>query len=164
MKKWCVRLMVAASLIAVTHLASAQNLISNPGFESGVLSPWDASTLPGYNAGNWAVLPDNPHTGLGSAHNFFDGGLYQVANGISAGATYTFKGSTFLQAGGDLNANGTANGWGSFVQLRWLNSSGAPIGGNVFDLDVDGLARNQWNTFSQNFVAPTGATKARVLI
>lgn len=162
-KRWVLVAFVAAA-VSVAPRASAQNLLTNGSFETGLLGPWSASSLPGYNPGNWAVLPDNPQQGLGAAHNFFDGGLFQTATGITAGQTYTFSGHTYLNAGGDLTGAGVANGWGSFVQLRWLNASGTPIGANVFDLDVDGLARAQWNTFSQNFVAPTGATQARVLI
>jgi hypothetical protein len=161
--RWVLAALVVAA-ISVAPRASAQNLLSNGSFETGTLGPWSASSLPGYNPGNWAVTPDNPQAGLGAAHNFFDGGLFQSAAGVTAGQTYTFSGHTYVNSGGDSNPNGSANGWGSFAQLRWLNASGNPIGGNVFDLDVDGLTRDQYNTFSQNFVAPTGATQARVLI
>jgi hypothetical protein len=63
-----------------------------------------------------------------------------------------------------LLPSGAANGWGSFVQMRWLNAGGGLIGGNLFDIDVDGLARDQWNQTSVNgLVAPVGAAQARIL-
>jgi len=127
--RWVLAALVAGVLF-IAPGASAQNLFTNPGFETGVFAPW-SQNAPGWNPGNWAVDTSNPHSGLGSAHNFFDGGTWQSAGGIVAGNTYTFRGWDFLQSGGDLNPNGTANGWGSFFQLQFLNASNAPVGSQI---------------------------------
>jgi PEP-CTERM motif-containing protein len=160
--RWVLAALVAGAVF-IAPRASAQNLVGNPGFETGLFPPWSQSA-PGWNPANWAIDTNNPHNGAVSAHNFFDGGTFQNVGGIVAGQSYSFSGFHWLDSGGDLNPNGSANGWGSFVQMRWLNSSGGFIGGNLFDIDVDGQARDQWNQTSvSGLVAPTGATQARIL-
>jgi len=162
--KWVLSALVAGAVMLAPR-ADAQNLVQNPGFETGLFGPsWNNSAAPGWNPGNWAIDTANPHAGAGSAHNFFDGGTFQVVTGIVAGQSYNFSAFHWVDSGGDLLPSGAANGWGSFVQMRWLNSSGGLIGGNIFDVDVEGMTRDQWNqTVVNNMVAPTGATQARIL-
>jgi hypothetical protein len=164
LSRWVLAVFVLGLAIAAPQ-SDAQNLVNNSGFETGTFPPdWNNTAAPGWNPGNWAIDTANPHSGLGSAHNFFDGGTFQVVTGIVAGQSYNFSSWHWLDSGGDLTTGGLANGWGSFVQMRWLNSSGGLLGGNLFDIDVDGLARDQWNqTTVNNLVAPTGAAQARIL-
>lgn len=167
MKK-CMRIVLAvfavAAVLALAPKASAQNLVQNSGFETGTFAPnWNNSLAPAWNPGNWAIDTLNPHSGLGEAHLFFDGGLSQNVQGIVAGQSYNFSGWSYVESGGDMTGS-TANGWGSFLQLRWLNASGNPIGANVFDLDIEAQTRDQWNqSIINGIVAPTGATQARLL-
>ena len=161
--RWVLAAVVAGAMFIVPRV-SAQNLVQNPGFETGNFGPSWSQASPGWNPGNWAITPANPHSGLGSAQNFFDGGTFQVVGGIVAGQTYNFSAFHWLDSGGDLNPNGTANGWGSFVQMRWLTSTGGLLGDNVFDTDVDGMARDQWNQTAVNgLLAPVNAAQARIL-
>lgn len=62
-------LLSAALLALLVTTASAGNLLQNPGFESGSLSPWfNARTQLCFGTCiNWAVTTANPHTGIYSA-------------------------------------------------------------------------------------------------
>ena len=160
--RWFLAALVAGAMFIVPR-ASAQNLILNPGFETGVFGPNWSQTAPGWNPGNWAIDTTNPHSGLGSAHNFFDGGTWQTMGGLTGGSTYHFTGWEFLQSGGDLLANGNANGWGSFFQFQFLTAGGTPIGGQTTISVQDTLPRDQWNQSTRDLLAPATATQLRFL-
>jgi PEP-CTERM motif len=68
MKRLLAVAFVAACLLGATQLFAGTNILANPGFESGNLSPW-------FNGRNfcvspclpWTVLPGNPHSGTYAA-------------------------------------------------------------------------------------------------
>ena len=69
MNKLLVSTALAASVMALSAVpAAATNLLSNPGFESGALSPWyQARDFSGHGGANWAVETTVVHSGTYAA-------------------------------------------------------------------------------------------------
>lgn len=69
MKKLLAAALLAASLLGATQLF-AGNVLVNPGFESGNLSPWfNDRNFCGGNCQPWAIDSTNPHSGSFDAMN-----------------------------------------------------------------------------------------------
>lgn len=96
MKKLYSLIAVAAFGLAV----NAQNLLTNPGFETGSLAPWAKGTTSSYTEPS--VLSSGAHGGtyaVGYTDATATTGFYQNVTGIEAGASYTI--SFWYKASGD---------------------------------------------------------------
>ena len=139
------------TLVAVASTASAANLLTNPGFEVGVLPPW--AGVGGLSAISTIVVQagDNGPSAAGT-HNAFLNNLAE-ANGLTMAQTTPLgsagPGTVFYSF--DLKTGPTANGGVFFVEIFAQNAGGGVIGNA-------GLLGNytpaNWTTFSGSFVAP----------
>ncbi len=143
---------VLATLVGVAGVASAENVLVNPGFESGDLTGWlvfGASP----NSSVTVVSGDNGPSAPGSSCAFMDN--HAQAMGL------TLKQSTLPGTAGpgtvlysfDLKLGQAANGGVFFVELFAEQEGVGIIGGS-------GLLGNYtpagWTTFSGSFLAPEG--------
>ncbi|WP_405766113.1 carbohydrate binding domain-containing protein [Streptomyces sp. NBC_01538] len=90
--------------IAVERLSTPANLMTNPGFETGSLSPWALS-----GSGS-SVVASNAHTGTkalqtGAAAS----GVEQSATGLAPSTTYLVTGWAKVATGGEQVAVGVKN-------------------------------------------------------
>jgi hypothetical protein len=76
-------LLLSMMLFAIVQL-DAQNLVQNPGFETGT-SPWSIW-------GGGSVVNNNAHTGIYALKSTSTGGAELVVTGLTPGTNYTFKG------------------------------------------------------------------------
>ena len=148
------KLIVVISLVAllIPGVASA-NLLYNPGFEltgpDGHMQGW----LQEWNT-NIAGTVDNPHSGLYAARDFWDGGAYQNV-AVTPGQAYRLTGWAYIPAG----LGGSP--WGSYIGLKFLNSTGATVGQS--QVDMQGLTRAQYNQADTGqLIAPSTAVTAMV--
>ncbi|RKP54352.1 glycosyl hydrolase family protein [Cohnella endophytica] len=106
------------STISIPKIASAStNLIGNPGFETGSISPWTG-------AGIYTVVNNNAHTGTYSARVEGTGGnssFSQTISGLSPNTTYTLTG-WFKVASGNVSI-GVKNYGGSQIAYSTSNTS-----------------------------------------
>jgi len=153
MKQLFTRATCVALLLAVTAMtASAANLLTNPGFETGDLTGWLVFGVSG--ASNVTVQsPDNGPSVAGTHNAFMDNqamalGLtlkQSTPSGSAAGGTvfYSF----------DLKVGQAANGGVFFVQI-FAEQTGVGIVG------TSGLLGNyspaDWTTIQGSFEAPAG--------
>lgn len=70
MKRFLAAALLTASLLAAVQMFADTNILANPGFESGTLSPWfnDRNFCTG-NCQPWAIDSTNPHSGSFDAMN-----------------------------------------------------------------------------------------------
>jgi len=137
-------MIMLACLMVISGTASAAQLLSNPGFETGTLTGWTAS----YNGANWAATMANQRTGYYSARNFWDGGLYQRI-GVTPGASYDLSASAYVPTGGALS------GWGSWVGIDWMTAGGVKIS-SAWSVDPATLTRGQWHDVASPSVTAPG--------
>ena len=95
------RLLVFGMGLAMTSLAQAQNLVLNPGFESGSLSSWSTSS-PGNFVTNTIAPPHfpGPHTGTFYLSGGQVGSLANLSQTV-ASTTGTYRLTYFLASDGD---------------------------------------------------------------
>jgi hypothetical protein len=160
----CIRLVVLSLLALAASRASAQNLLSNPGFEGPVAdqpAPYTGRWQPfSGGAGTFSVQDGlMPRTGTGDMHlnvtatnNTFAGAFQDVA-GVTPGAMYTFSGYHK-----SLNLNPAD--YVSEVRFEWRNSV---ANSEVSRNQVTPIAGAQYTPFSLTFPAPAGADTARVV-
>ena len=74
------------------------NVLTNPGFETGALPPW-------INNGNWSVTGSDPHTGAFHAEN--------LGNQLAEAETGRYYIAAFIQRGMEL-----ASCLGRFIAFR----------------------------------------------
>ena len=140
-----------ALLLAMTAVAAyAQNIVVNPGFESGDLTGWQALNLSG--SASITVQAGDNGPGAAGTHNAF-------MSNQSEALGLTLKLSTLPGTAGpgtvyysyDLKLGQAANGGVFFVEVFAENSVGAVIG-------TSGLKGNygpaSWTTYTGSFVAP----------
>jgi hypothetical protein len=130
--------------------ASAANLITNPGFESGDLTGWQVFGLSGLSTVT-VQSPDNGPAAPGTHNAFMDNqamalGLtlkQSTAPGSATGGTvyYSF----------DLKLGQAANGGVFFVQIFAEASGIGIVGGSGL---LGNYAPAGWMTYSGSFVAP----------
>ena len=169
MKQWCNRIVLAAGILGFSLFAqnaSAQNLITNGTFDALNYNGWEEiwnfgaggslGDMDGSALNNWGFETSIPFQGSASAKNFFDGGIYQAPN-VTGGQQYQFSLSMYVPTGG-----GSTTLWGTFANIKWLDSVGTELAS--FSFDGDAATRGQWNSFSQILNAPAAAVKARVEI
>lgn len=143
---WYSRL--AFGVICMASVAMAQNLVQNPGFETGSFAPWVASAYGGNGGGGWVVGSGaGAHSGtkyastgcnahLGGTCIAPDSGtggwLYQDLTTV-AGAQYTL---TFYYAPGSATGGGSAELqvlWGPTATPLTTGGNGTCTGNCVFD-------------------------------
>jgi hypothetical protein len=94
-----------ATLFSLSDFATAQNLVSNGGFETGDLSSWIVTTDPGNTLGPMIQTdtdPDDVHSGVGAV-TFFDSDYAdQLSQNISTQAGRSYSLSFFLACNPDL--------------------------------------------------------------
>ena len=129
---------LAAVLALTASTTQAQNLLVDPGFESGVAGQSNPIPVPGGVGGGWAVFNGatystaHPETGtwsmqemqgVGQAWNFM--APYQVLGGVSAGQVYTLSADYMTPTGISQAPGGYVP---AVIQLTFLNAAGADIG------------------------------------
>jgi hypothetical protein len=164
---------IAAALAFTAATTQAQNILVDPGFESGAPGQPNPIPVPGGAGGGWAVFNGaafsqaHPETGLwgiqeiqgiGQAWNFE--APYQVVGGASAGQQYTLT-ADYMTTTGDSQAPG---GYVPVViQLTYLDATGADLGtvetspGNARAVQYNLGALNTWFTATVTATAPAGA-------
>jgi hypothetical protein len=140
----------AVALVFVAGRVSAQNLVLNPGFETGDLTSWSTSGTDGQSTitvtnglngpsapGSYSAFMDNAAEGLGLVLD------QNTANGTASPGTvnYSF----------DLLLGQQANGGVFFVQIFADNSASVPIGNSGL---LGSYSPASWTTVSGSFVAP----------
>jgi hypothetical protein len=164
---------LAAALALTTSTTQAQNLLTDPGFESGAPAQPNPIPVPGGAGGGWTVFNGatystaHPETGLwsiqetegvGAAWNFE--APYQVIGGVSAGQKFKLT-ADYMTTTGITEAPG---GYVPVViQLTFLNAAGADIGtvetggagANAVQYTPAGL--NTWYTGIVSATAPASA-------
>ena len=172
---------LAAVLALTASTTQAQNLLVDPGFESGVAGQPNPIPLPGvitvgnptgalngvgggwtvFNGATYATTHPEAGTyslqlseGATSACNFE--AAYQVIGGVTAGQKYT--------ATGHFMATTTLSAYNPvFIQLDFLNASGADIGtvettpGHALAVQYGAPSVGTWYTATVTATAPAGA-------
>ncbi len=146
------RLFVAlVVLAALAPTASAQNLVGNGDFESGVLAPWAGVGGVGAFSTIAVLAGDNGPSGTGTHYAFLDNRA--EANGLTmaqttANGTAT-PGTVFYAF--DLSLGTAVNGGVFFVEIFAQNSVGAVIGGSGL---LGNYAPGTWTHYTGSFTAP----------
>ena len=129
---------IAAALGLTAATTQAQNILVDPGFESGAPGQPNPIPLPGGAGGGWAVFNGaafsqaHPETGLwgiqemqgiGQAWNFE--APYQVVGGVSPGQQYTLTADYMTTTGNSQAPGGYVP---VVIQLTFFNAAGTDIG------------------------------------
>lgn len=156
MRAWILLLVgsfCAFALVSQSNPAAAANLLTNPGFETGLLTPWAGVGGLGPNATITIRTPDNGPSAPGSYCAFLDNRA--EANGLTMAQT-TANGTAsagLVYYSFDLKLGTAMNGGVFFVEIFAQNAVGAVIGSA-------GLLGNytpaNWTHFAGTFTAPPG--------
>jgi len=105
--------------LAVEALSSATNTVSNPGFETGALTPWTQSTGTASSvvASNARSGTSSPQTGVSA------GGAIQTVSGLTASGTYLLAGWAKVATAGEEVAVGVKSFGGTETYLRSSTTS-----------------------------------------
>jgi hypothetical protein len=173
-RKWLVLSLMAA--LAVPSLSSAQNLLTNPGFEASGGS-YDGWTLIGSGAQISTSETDNIiRSGAAAAKVFgeftgcpaeiFDvGGFLQTLTSPTAGKIYELSGYAYVSSIDPMEGTDTCANNRMVAKLAFFN---APTGGSEISVNEivigDGNSVvDQWNPFSVSAPVPAGAQRLEVL-
>ncbi len=141
-------MIMLAFLMLVSGAASADQLLTNSGFEAGDLSGWTIGWGDIYGGAF------NPSQGSNNARFFYDGGLSQKVQ-IVPGTTYSLTGDVFVPSGG----SGT---WTTWLTLEWLKADSSLIS-KAYDIVPSNSTRDLYNSFaSGDKTAPSNAKYANV--
>lgn len=150
------KIFTVLGIVAVSAITSAQNLVSNPGFENGTTG-WTAGTGSGYTLPT--IATDNPHGGTNYAKYTptATNGLYQDI-AISPSTTYTV--SYWYKATASASTGNTGRIWSGF-----RDTSGGTITYQGTDATADPLRNNNgylpeataWTQVSITFTSPATA-------
>jgi PEP-CTERM motif len=164
---------LAAALVLTASTTQGQNLIVDPGFESGAAGQPNPIPIPGGAGGGWAVFGGatysqaHPETGLwsmqesqgaGQAWNF--SAPYQVIGGVSAGQQYLLTADYMTTTGITEAPSGYIP---AVIQLTFLDASGADLGtvetspGIAKAVQYMPAAINTWYQGVVTATAPAGA-------
>ena len=164
---------LAALLAFTATTAQAQNLLVDPGFESGAPGQPNPIPLPGGAGGGWTVFNGagystaHPETGtwgiqeiqgIGQAWNFE--APYQVIGGVSAGLQYTLSADYMTTTGNSQTPGGYTP---IVIQLTYLNAAGTDIGtvetggAGAKAIQYNMGALNTWFPGTVTATAPAGA-------
>ncbi|KIA83782.1 hypothetical protein OA84_09955 [Kaistella solincola] len=148
------------SVVAITATVFSQELLSNPGFETG-LSPWAAGTTSSYTAP--AINTTDAHSGTNSAS--YNGatattGFFQNVP-VTAGETYVI--SFWYKSAGD--------GTDTRLWSVYKDASGAPVY-TTTNADTDAFRTNNgflanasvWTKYTAEMVAGPNATSLDVAV
>ncbi|MFN8589012.1 MAG: FlgD immunoglobulin-like domain containing protein [Candidatus Eisenbacteria bacterium] len=172
------RSLFTAALVLVAGTASATNLLSNPGFETG------GGSYSGFFTFGAGVQMSTPATdniafhgtaaakiyggfnGCPNAPVFNVGGFGQAITAITAGRTYSFSGASFVSSADPMIGTTTCSKNRCIAKLVFFD---ALAGGNeiVGDEQVIGdgnVAQNTWLPFYVAAVAPANAKRVEALI
>ena len=146
----CAGLLLAATVTA----ASAVNVITNPGFETGDLTGWLVSGA-GSSSGVTVQSPDNGPSAPGTHNAFMDNQAQALG--------LTLKQSTLPGSAGpgtvfwsfDLKLGQAAAGGVFFVEIFAERAGGGVIGGSGL---LGNYSPTGWTTFSGSFVAPANTS------
>lgn len=160
---------LAAALALSAATVQAQNLLTDPGFESGTPGQPNPIPLPGGVGGGWAVFngaaysTNYPESGSYSLQGLQGPGAqwnfeaaYQVIGGVSAGQEYTLTGHY-------MTTTGLGSYAGAFIQMTFFDVSGTDIGtvetGGVGAnaLNFNPASVDTWYSGSVSATAPAGA-------
>ncbi len=150
------KIFTVLSIVAVSAIANAQNLVSNSGFENGTTG-WTAGTGSGYTLPT--IATDNPHGGTSYAKYTptATNGLYQDV-AISPSTNYTV--SFWYKATASTSTGNTGRIWSGF-----RDASGGTISYQGTDSTADPLRNNNgylaeasaWTLVSISFTSPSTA-------
>jgi hypothetical protein len=164
---------VAAALALSISTTQAQNILTDPYFESGAPGQPNPILLPGGVGGGWAVFNGAVYAnaaaetglwgiqeaqGAGQQWNFM--GAYQVVGGVSAGQQYTLTADFMTPTGISEAAGGYIP---AVIQLTYFNATGTDLGtvetGGVGAKAIQyrPAAANVWYTGTVTATAPVGA-------
>ena len=151
---------VCLSVLLVPGVASA-NLLVNGDFEVSADGDYsygwenNDATQDAWNPDNQVATTDNPQSGSRALHNYNDGGMSQTV-AVTAGQTYRLTGYAWVPAGT------VANGWGSYIGVKFLRSNGTVS--KKYTVDMKALTRNQYNLGDTgDIAAPDDAVSARIM-
>ncbi|MFE7277912.1 carbohydrate binding domain-containing protein [Streptomyces sp. NPDC057623] len=105
--------------LAVERLSSATNSVTNPGFETGALTPWGQSTGTASS-----VVASNPRTGTYALRTGVSAsGAQQTVSGLSSSGTYLLAGWAKTATAGEEVAVGVKSFGGTETYLRTSTTS-----------------------------------------
>ncbi len=131
------------------------NVLSNPGFETGVLTPWVPSAgVTSYNtgahSGTYCMLMDKGASGIGAGTQRE---AWQLLDGIVAGKQYRV--SAWIVGVGAAAA-------GAYVNVQWRNAANGII--STSNAVVNAGYTTTWAQVAANVTAPALATRALVYV
>lgn len=148
----CILAVLVLPLIGTATDASAQNVLVNPGFESGDLTGWEVFGLTGSSTAtvqagdNGPALPGNFNAFLDNQAEALALTLKQssaAGSGCEGTVNYSF----------DLKTGGAGLGGVFFVEIFAEQENGGVIGGSGV---LGNYTPAEWTTYSDSFVAPAG--------
>lgn len=143
-----------ALLIATVTAASAQNLVVNPNFDTGLTS-WLSSGGTTFDAAIGSPAPGSARFAGGpfGAPLTIGGGVFQCINGIVAGTTYDFGGQVLLTS--------SPTGGSAFFAVIWF--SGVGCTGSLTAVQGSPVsALGSWLPSAGSGIAPVGAVSATI--
>ena len=158
------KLIAVLSLVVllIPGVANA-NLLVNGSFETSVDGDntygWSSTAPDAWNPINQAGVLDNPQSGSWNLRNFNDGGMKQEVV-VTPGQAYRLTGYAWVPSGS------VATAWGSYIQLKFLTSTGGTVTGPTGSktIDMKAKTRDQYNLGDTGeMVAPVNAAKARIM-
>lgn len=141
---------VLALLFTGVGDASAQNLLVNPGFETGDLTGWQVFGLSGSSTVTVAS-PDNGPSAPGTHHALLDNQAEALALTIKQSTGAATAGAGVVNYSFDLKLVQAALGGVFFVEIFAEQANGGVIGGSGV---LGNFTPANWTTFSGSFVAP----------
>jgi hypothetical protein len=163
-------------MISMAPLAAAQNLVQNPGFETGTFAPWVASHYGGNGGGPWTVVSGaGAHSGTKYASTGCNGSvggtciapdsgtggwLYQDLATVP-GTQYTL---TFYYAPGGAAGGGNAELqvlWGPSATPLTTGGNGSCTGNCVFD--NTSIGSSTYTQYTVNLTATSASMRLEFL-
>lgn len=161
--------------LTTTAHANAQNLLTNPGFETGDYSGWNAFGS-GPNITQAGDLDDIVRTGTFSSKIFgeftncpfgsFTVGGYNQVFTPTAGKWYEFSGFSYVSSENTLQGTTPCDGARALAKIVYFNAAvgGAELGAVEIPIGEPNSIVDQWNEFSIVAPVPAGAVRVEALI
>ena len=158
----------ALGMSALTSAASAQNVLTNPGFETDNASAGDVAGPPtgwnGFNA-SFTTRSVTPNSGLQDLKvfgPFFDGGgAGVVQGGFAASPGQAWTASAFFRDDSSDAMQGTNF---AVAQLQFLDASNTVLATDESPHFTAANPLNTWTLESANGVAPAGTATAQIVL
>jgi hypothetical protein len=132
--------------------ATAQNLVVNPGFETGDLAGWQVFGA-GPNASVTVLSPDNGPSAPGMHHAFMDNQAEALGLTLKQSTPAGSAVPGQVDYAFDLKLGQAALGGVFFVEIFAEQAGGGVIGGTGV---LGNFTPANWTTFAGSFVAPAG--------